>query len=84
MTVRLSPHKITKMMRYYFSGLSESEAAAKLGIDQSTVSLYVSRFKNRANEIGLVAAGKEFMVLNEVDSLRSLSVELSKAGLTVE
>jgi hypothetical protein len=48
------------------------------------VSLYASRFKNRAAEAELLAAGKEFRVFNEVDSLRSLSVEMTKADLTVE
>lgn len=36
------------------------------------------------DEIGLLAAGKEFGVFNEVDVLRSLSVELSEASLTTE
>ncbi len=35
-------------------------------------------------EYGLLAAGKEYQVLNEVESLRSLSVELYKSKLTVE
>ncbi len=53
-------------------------------MDQSTVSIYSSRLKQRAVKIGLLAAGKEFGVFNEVNTLRSLSVELSKNNLTVE
>jgi len=84
MTIRLSPQKVAKIMRCYFSGMAQTEIAKKTGVDQSTISLYASRFRDIAGEIGLLAAGKEFTVFNEVDSLRSLSVELSKANLTVE
>jgi len=84
MTVRLSPQKVSKVLRNYFSGMSQCEIAKKAGVDQSTVSIYSSRFKQRATEVGLLAAGKEFNVLNEVDALRSLSVELSRNNLTVE
>lgn len=84
MTVRLSPQKVAKIMRCYFKGMPQPDIAEKAGVDQSTVSLYASRFKDAADEIGLLSAGKEFGVFNEVSSLRSLSVELSKADLTVE
>jgi DNA repair exonuclease SbcCD ATPase subunit len=84
MTVRLSPQKVSKVLRNYFSGMSQCEIAKKAVVDQSTVSIYSSRFKQRATEVGLLAAGKEFNVLNEVDALRSLSVELSRNNLTVE
>ena len=84
MTVRISPHKVSRIMRHYFGGQPQAEIAKKAGVDQSTVSLYATRFKERVKEIGLLPAGTEFYVFNEVDELRSLSVELSKANLTVE
>lgn len=84
MTVRLSLQKVSKIMKRYFGGMPQSEIAKKAGVDQSTVSIYASRLKERADEIGLPAAEKEYLVFNEVDALRSLSVELSKADLTVE
>jgi DNA repair exonuclease SbcCD ATPase subunit len=84
MTVRLSPQKVSKILRCYCGGMPQTEIAKKAGVDQSTVSLYASRFKETAVGIGLLAAGKEFGVFNEVDALRSLSVELSQAHLTVE
>jgi hypothetical protein len=84
MTVKLSPHKVAKILRYYFAGVSQPNIGRKLAVDQSTVSLYSSRFKERVSEVGLLGAGKEFMVTNEVESLRSLSVELIKSKLTVE
>lgn len=84
MTIRLSQQKVAKIMRCYFSGMPQPEIAEKAGVDQSTISLYASRFRDMAEEIGLLPAGKEFGVFNEVNSLRSLSVELSKADLTVQ
>ncbi len=84
MTVKLSPHKISRILRYYFSGVPQPEIARRVGVDQSTVSLYSSRFRERAMEIRLLGAGKEFRVFEEVDSLRSLSVELNKSKLTAE
>jgi hypothetical protein len=84
MTIRLSPQKASKILRNYFSGMPQCEIARRTAVDQSTVSLYSSRLKQRAVEIGLLAAGKEFGVFNEVNMLRSLSVELSRNKLTVE
>ena len=84
MTVRLSPQKVSKILRNYFSGMPQCRIAEKAVVDQSTVSIYSSRFKQRAAEIGLSAAGKEFGVFNEINALRSLSVELSTCKLTVE
>jgi DNA repair exonuclease SbcCD ATPase subunit len=84
MTVSLSPHKISRIFRLFFSGMPQPDIAEKAGVDQSTVSLYASRFRNTVGKVGLLTAGKEFGVFNEVDSLRSLSVELTKADLTVE
>lgn len=84
MTVKLSQHKISRILKNYFTGMTQPVIAHKVGVDQSTVSLYSSRFSERASEVGLLTAGKEFNVLQEVSELRSLSVELLKASLTAE
>jgi len=84
MTVRLSPHKATGIMRDYFHGVGQSAIARKYCVDQSTVSIYASRFKQLADKKDILQVGKEFGVLNEVDSLRSISVEMAKYQLTVE
>jgi predicted transcriptional regulator len=84
MTVQLSPHKISKILRGYFLGLPQTKIAKEAGVDQSSISHYASRFKATAAEYGLIAAGKEYQVMNEVETLRSLSVELYKSKLTVE
>jgi len=84
MTVKLSRHKISRILKYYFRGVPQPVIAQKVGVDQSTVSLYASRFKEAASEVGLLAAGKEFNMFEEVSELRSLSVELLKVNLTAE
>jgi predicted transcriptional regulator len=84
MTVQLSPHKVSKILRGYFRGLPQTKIAKEAGVDQSSISHYASRFKETAAEYDLLAAGKEYHVLNEVESLRSLSVELYKSKLTME
>ncbi len=84
MTVQLSPYKVSKILRGYFRGLPQTEIAKKAGVDQSSISHYASRFKEMAAKYGLPAAGKEHQVLNEVESLRSLSVELYKSKLTAD
>jgi len=84
MTVQLSPHKVSKILRGYFRGLPQTKIAKEAGVDQSSISHYATGFKEMAAKYGLPAAGKEYQVLNEVESLRSLSVELYKSKLTVE
>lgn len=82
MTMRLSPHKVSKMLRGYFHGLPQIKIAQSAAVNQGSISHYASRFKERAAIIGISAAGKEFGVFNEVDELRSLSVELYNSCLT--
>ncbi len=84
MTVKLSKHKVARILGLYFRGLTQPHIARKVGVDQSTVSVYASRFRARAGQVGLAAAGKEFQVFSEVDSLRSLAVELSNGKLSTE
>lgn len=84
MTVELSPQKVSKILYYFFTGVLQPAIAKKTGVNQSTVSRYASRLKALADEIGLIPAAKEFGIMHEVDSLRSLAVELSNNKLTVE
>lgn len=84
MTVMLPPHKVSRMLRYYFAGMPQTGIARRNNVDQSTVSKYAQRFKARADIVDLLAAGKEFGVMEEVNSLRSLAVEFAKYRLTVE
>jgi len=84
MTVKLSQQKISRLLKYYFAGMTQPATAQKLGIDQTSVSLYAKRFNERAAEIGLLAAAKEYNVYKEVSELRNLSVEMQKYNLTTE
>ena len=71
-------------MALYFEGYSQSAIANKLNVDQSTVSLYLSKFKSLVDQQGIKAAGEEFDIMNIVDALHSLAAELKKSKLTVE
>ena len=84
MTVRLSPHKVRKILIGYFSGLPQIKIADAIGVDQSSISHYATRFKEAVASVGILAAGRSYQVLDEVESLRSLSVELYQSKLTVE
>ncbi|MBI2853087.1 MAG: hypothetical protein HYX84_08360, partial [Chloroflexi bacterium] len=83
MTVQLSPHKVKKILRGYFAGVPQISIARGAEVDQATVSHYATRFRKTAARMGIIAAAKEYGVLNEVDGLRSLSVELNKSRLSV-
>jgi hypothetical protein len=84
MTAKLSPHKVSKMMALYFDGYSQTAIANKLKISQSTCALYIAKFKSKSEQQGIIAAGEEFGIVDQVEALHSLSAELKKAKLTVE
>ncbi len=84
MTVKISHNKISKMMALYFEGYSQSAIANKLNVDQSTVSLRVSKLKSSVDQQGIKAAGEEFDIMNIVEALHSLAAELKKSKITVE
>jgi len=71
-------------MALYFEGYSQSAIANKLNVDQSTVSLHLSKFKSLVDQQGLKVTAKEYGIMDEVESLHSLAAELKKAKLTVE
>ena len=83
-TVRLSGQKVSLILGYLLRGWPQPAVAGKLGVDQSTVSLWFSRFKARAKRASISQAGKEFGVTNDVDSLRSLAAELFQNQLSVK
>ena len=64
--------------------MTQPAIAEKVGTDQSTISLYSKRFSERAAEIGLLEAAKEYNMYNEIGELRNLSVEMQKYNLTTE
>lgn len=84
MTVRLAPYRVSRILGDYLKGLPQPKIAQKNGVNQSSVSHYASRLRERVDDSGLLAAGREFGIMHELDSLRSLAVELYKNRLTVE
>ncbi len=76
MTVQLSPHKVSKILRGYFRGLPQTKIAKEAGVDQSSISHYANRFKGMAAEYGLLAerfwiagSGPNILALQELDQL---------------
>ena len=84
MTAKISPHKVSRILRYYFIGDNQKDIALKAHVNQSTVSLYSHLFSDEAKKCGLEAAGRSFDVYEKVMALRSLAVELHKARITVD
>lgn len=82
MPVQISPSKAAKIMQYYFKGIPQVTIAKKTGVNQATASRCASRFKAMADDIGIIAAAKEYEIMHEVDSLRSLAIELLQTKLT--
>ena len=69
MTIKLSPAKIARLLKNYLLGSPQLTIAAKLGINQATVSLYVNEFSMMAEEEGLEAAAKEVGIMDIVKEL---------------
>jgi predicted transcriptional regulator/DNA-directed RNA polymerase subunit RPC12/RpoP len=84
MTQKLSPHKVSRMLQLYFEGYTQTQIANKLKVNQSTISLYVSKFKFLVNLYGLEDAGKELDIMDDIEALHSLSAELKQEKLTCE
>jgi len=83
-TVRISPHKASKILQYFFRGVPQPQVAKECGVNQATVSRHASLFKADTDQIGIMAAARRYGIMHEVDLLRSLATELSKNRLTVE
>jgi len=84
MTIKISPYKASRILQLFFVGMPQPEIAQRCRVNQSTVSRYAYSFKKEADKLGTTEAAKEYGVMHEVDSLRSLGVELSRNKLTVE
>ena len=84
MTIKLSPPKITRLLRLYLEGFTQANIEVKIKVDQGTVSHYVNEFTAMVNEVGLEASAKEFGIMDIIKELHSLSAELKKSNLSVE
>ena len=84
MAAKLSPYKQSRLLELYLSGLSQSQVAQQLNIDQSTVSLCLAKFNKRSELYGLEYAAKEANVMESIYALHSLAVELKSNKLSIE
>ncbi len=84
MTTKISPQKLSRLLSLYFAGYNQVQIGQKLGIDQSTVSIYISKFGMQAQEKGLLAASKEVGIMDTISALHSLAAELQSGKLSVE
>jgi len=83
-TVKISPHKASKILQHFFSGVPQAEIAEECGVNQATVSRCASTLKADADHMGIMAAARRYRIMHEVDSLRSLATDLWKNRLTME
>lgn len=84
MTGKVSPYKLSRLLKLYMQGHKQSDIAKKLHVDQSTVSLHISDFNKQALDEGIIAASKEANVMDTVYTLHSLAAELKACNLTGE
>ena len=82
MTTRISPVKGRKILRLYFAGLQQEAVAARTGVNQATVSRCAGQFKQAASINGITQIAKGYEMQDEIESLRTLAVELNKEGMT--
>ncbi|MCX6002835.1 MAG: hypothetical protein NTX46_00025, partial [Chloroflexi bacterium] len=76
--------KTSRIIQLYMEGYTEVSIAERLKVAQSTVSLYINRLKETVDSQGLENVGKEYGMMDRLQSLHELSTELRKANLTVE
>lgn len=76
--------KMVKILHHYFSGMPQLGIAQKCLVNQSTVSRGVEKFRKEASAKGIIAAAKEYQVMDEVSALRSLATELYKSKVSIK
>jgi hypothetical protein len=75
--------KTVKIMHHYFQGMPQPAIAYKCLTNQSTVSRCARKFEKEASAKGIMAAAKEYEVMNEVSALRGLAIDLYKSKVSV-
>jgi len=66
MPSEISYVKAVKILHHYFAGMPQLMIAQKCLINQSTVSRCAKKFEEEASTKGIIAAAKEYQVMNEV------------------
>jgi orotate phosphoribosyltransferase-like protein len=83
MPTRISPEKESNIIKLFLTGMTQTEIANQANVSQSTISEVISRYKEDASKTSLDGASASRGVHNEVDTLRSLSIDMRSAGITV-
>jgi len=81
---RISQEKESAIISLYLQGVNEAETAEKEHVSQSTVSAVISRYKRNPSRSSDDEALASKPLRHQIDELRSLSVDLKNAGITVE
>jgi len=84
MPIQISHVKMTKVLHLYFSGFPQMKIGEKCWVHQSTISRYAQKFEEKASAEGIVAAAKEYGIMDEVMALRSLATDLYKSKTSIE
>jgi transposase-like protein len=77
-TSTLDPNEAMSLL---FKGCSLRTAGAVLGVDKGTVKTVYKKFLERAEEVSLLVAAKEYKVENEVKALMKLGDQIETAHL---
>lgn len=80
----ISHVKAVKILHHYFTGMPQLTIAQKCLVNQSTVSRCAEKFEKVISAKGIIAAAKEYQVMNEVSALRSLAIDLYKSKVSIE
>jgi chromosome segregation ATPase len=84
MSEKISASKANRLIQLFLQGLSQVEIAKRLGITQSTVSLYIEKYKKTAASRGVEEVSREFGAKDLIQSLHSLAEDLRKEGITIK
>jgi chromosome segregation ATPase len=81
---RLSDRKKSEIANLHFQGLTRDEIAKKTRVSAGAVSGVIKEFTDCAVSTSTEEAAEEYDVFETVENLRSLTVEIRKAGTNVE
>jgi hypothetical protein len=84
LTAKISHVKAAKILHHYFGGMPQLKIAQKCGVNQATVSRCAVKFQKEAAAKGILKATKEYAIMEDINALRSLSIELYKGKASVE
>jgi len=76
--------KKSEIVDLHLQGLTRDDIAKKTGVSAGAVSGVIKEFTERADSSSIEEAAEQYGVVETVERLRSLAVEVKKAGTSVE